>query len=99
MKSKLYWEMNPKELAEATKPFDEPLVVGQARALSPEEREKWKSVKRKKVRPKVGQGFKRVSVSLELGLLTRVTALAKKSRISRSAMVANALEQALAEKE
>ena len=44
----------------------------------------------------MGQGFKRVSVSLEQGLLTRVTALAKKRQISRSLLVAKVLEQALA---
>ena len=44
----------------------------------------------------MGEGFKRVSVSLEQGLLIRVTAFAKKSRISRSMLVAKALEQALA---
>ncbi len=99
MKTKPYWEMNPQELAEATKPFDEPFVVDQSRPLNPAEREQWKRVNRKRGRPKIGQGFKRVSVSLELGLLTRVTALAKKSRISRSTLVANALEQVLAREE
>jgi hypothetical protein len=99
MKSKPYWEMNPTELTEATKPFDEPFVVDQSRTLNPEEREKWKSMTRKRGRPKVGEGFKRVSVSLELGLLTRVTALARKNCISRSTLVANALEQALAREE
>jgi metal-responsive CopG/Arc/MetJ family transcriptional regulator len=44
----------------------------------------------------VGQGFKRVSVSLEKGLLKRATALAKKRRISRSKLFAQVLEEALA---
>jgi hypothetical protein len=99
MKSKPYWEMNPKELTEATNPFDEPLVVDQSRPLTPAEREQWNKVSRKRGRPKVGQGFKRVSVSLEQGLLNRVTALAKKRRISRSMLVAKVLEQALAREE
>jgi len=88
--------MNAKELAEATKQFDEPFVVDQSRPLTPAEREQWNSASRKRGRPKVGQGFKRVSVSLEQGLLKRVTALAKKRRISRSSLVAKVLEQALA---
>ena len=97
MKSKPYWKMNPKELADATKPFDEPFVLDQSRPLNPAEREQWNRVSRKRGRPKVGDGFKRVSVSLEQGLLNRVTAFAKKSRISRSMLVAKALEQALAQ--
>ena len=98
MKAKPYWKMKPKELAEATKSFDEPFVVDQSRPLSPAEREQWDGVSRTRGRPKTGEGFKRVSVSLEQGLLNRVTALAKKSRISRSMLVAKALEQALAQK-
>jgi hypothetical protein len=97
MKSKPYWKMNPNELADATKPFDEPFVLDQSRPLNPAEREQWNRVSRKRGRPKVGDGFKRVSVSLEQGLLNRVTAFAKKSRISRSMLVAKALEQALAQ--
>ena len=99
MKSKLYWEMNPEELAKATKHFDEPFVLDQSRPLNSAENEQWNRVIRKRGRPKVGEGFKRVSVSLEQGLLNRVTALAKKSRISRSMLVAKALEQALAQEE
>ena len=99
MKSKQYREMTSKELAEATKSFDEPFVVDQSRPLTPAEREQWNRVNRRRGRPKIGQGFKRVSVSLEQGLLTRVTALAKKRRISRSMFVAKVLEQALAREE
>jgi hypothetical protein len=96
MKSKPYWEMKTKELANATKQFDKPFIVDQSRPLNPAEREQWKAARRKRGRPKVGQGFKRVSLSLEHGLLKRVTALAKKHRISRSALVAKVLERALA---
>jgi len=99
MKRKPYWEMTPQELAEATKPFDEPFVIDQSRPLSPARREQWKRVSRKRAKPEIGQGFKRVSLSLEQGLLTRVTALAKKRRISRSMLVAKVLEQALAQED
>jgi hypothetical protein len=99
MKRKPYWEMTAEELAVATKQFEEPLVADQSRPLTPAEREQWQRVKRKRGRPKVGQGFKRVSVSLEQGLLQRVTALAKKRRISRSQLLAQVLEKAVAEAE
>jgi hypothetical protein len=98
MKSKPYWEMKPKELAEATKTFDEQFVIDDSRPLNPLERAQWNRARRKRGRPKVGQGFKRVSVSLEQGLLDRVTAFAKKGRISRSALVARALEHVLESK-
>jgi CopG-like RHH_1 or ribbon-helix-helix domain, RHH_5 len=96
MNSKRYWEVNRNELAEATKQFDEPFVVDQSWPLTPEGQEQWKRASRKRGRPKVGEGFKRVSVSLEQGLLKRATALAKKRGMSRSSLVAKALEQALA---
>ena len=91
--------MKPKELAAATKEFDEPFVADQSRPLTPAEQEEWQRVNRKRGRPKLGQGFKRVSVSLEQGLLKRVTDLAKKRRISRSTLVAKALEQALSQED
>lgn len=97
MKQKPYWEMTTKELAEATKQFDEPFVVDKSRPLTVAEREQWRRARRKRGRPKVGQGFKRVSVSLEKGLLKRATALAKKRRLSRSKLFAQMLESALVE--
>ena len=97
MRQKPYWEMSAAELAKATKQFDEPLVVDQSRPLTPAEREQWKRLKRKRGRPKKGQGFKRISVSLERGLLKRATALAKKRHVSRSQLFAQVLEKALAD--
>lgn len=99
MKSKTYWQMRPKELAAATKEFDEPFIADQSRPLTPAEQKEWQQVSRKQGRLKSGEGFKRVSVSLERGLLERVTELAKERHISRSRLVANALEQALAQKD
>jgi hypothetical protein len=97
MKKKPYWELTSTELAEATKQFDEPFVVNKSRPLSPAEREEWKRIKRKRGRPRKGQGFQRVSVSIERQLLKRATALAKKRRLSRSQLFAQMLERALAE--
>jgi hypothetical protein len=97
MKKKAYWEMTSAELAEATKQFDEPFVVDQSRPLTPAEQEQWQRVKRKRGRPRNGQGFQRVSVSIERGLLKRATALAKKRRLSRSQLFAQMLKRALGE--
>ena len=96
-KSKPYWKMTPGELSKATDEFDEPLVIDKSRALTPAERTQWDRVRRKRGRPKVGKGFKRVSLSLEQDLLTRVTNLAKKRHISRSRLIALVLTDALAQ--
>jgi hypothetical protein len=96
MKRKPYWEMTANELAEATQAFDEPLVADRSRPLTAGERRQWDRVKRKRGRPRVGQGYQRVSVSIERGLLKRATALARKRRVSRSKLFAQLLEQALA---
>jgi Ribbon-helix-helix protein, copG family len=93
---KPYWEMNADELAKATKPFDEPFVIDQSQPLSPARRATWNRVSRKKA-PKANAELKRVSVNLEKGLLSRVTALAKEQGVSRSALISQALEQTLAE--
>ncbi|HEX5447528.1 MAG TPA: CopG family transcriptional regulator [Pirellulales bacterium] len=94
--SKKYWQMSARELAAATADFNEPLIVDRSRPLTAREREQWKQLKRKKGRPKVGKGHQRVSISIEKDLLKRATALAKKRKLSRSRLVALALEQALA---
>jgi len=96
MKKKPYWEMTARELADATKQFDEPLVVDRSRPPTPKEREQWKRVKRKRGRPKVGHGCKRVSISVEKDLLKRITAYARKRQMSRSGLVAEAFEELLA---
>ena len=93
---KPHWKMTPNELSKATKQFDEPFVIDKSRALTSAERKQWEGVRRKRGRPKVGKGFKRVSLSLEQDLLRRVTNLAKKRRISRSRLVAIVLTEALA---
>jgi hypothetical protein len=93
MKAKKYWEMTAAELAAATKQLDEPFAVDRSRPLTPAECRQWK---RRRGRPKTGQGYKRISVSIEKGLLKKVTAFAKKHRVSRSRLFADVLTEALA---
>jgi hypothetical protein len=96
MKRKPYWEMTSDELAAATKEFDAPFVVDKSRPLTPAERKRWKNLKKKRGRPRVGRGFKRISVSIERGLLGRVNALARKRRVNRSKLLSLVLEEAIA---
>jgi hypothetical protein len=95
-KSKPYWKMNPTELSKATEQLDKPFIVDESRPLTSAEQGQWERVRRKRGRPKIGKGFKRVSLSLEQDLLRRVTSLARKRRISRSRLIALVLTEALA---
>ncbi|HZW34744.1 MAG TPA: hypothetical protein VFF52_28720 [Isosphaeraceae bacterium] len=99
MRRKRYWEMTTEELARATRALDEPLVVDQSRPLSTAEREQWRRVKQGRGGTQLGQGFQRISVRIEQGLLDRVTTLARKRRISRSRLLASLVEAALAQQE
>lgn len=97
MKRKPYWEMNAAELAVATSEFDEPGVASKSRPLTPAERRQWKESQKKRGRPKIGKGFQRVSISIEAGLLKKVTACAKRQNISRSKLIALAVRDVIAQ--
>ena len=99
MKSKPYWKMTADELAEATKEFDAPFVVDKSRPLTPAERKRWRNLKKKRGRPKVGRGFKRISVSIERGLLGRVNVLARRRHVNRSRLFALVFAEAIAREE
>jgi len=88
--------MTTEELEDATRQFDKPLVIRRSRPLTPAEKEQWRAAKRKRGRPTIGRGFQRISVSMERGLLKQVTALAKKRRVSRSRLFAQAFEKEVA---
>jgi hypothetical protein len=96
-KQKRYDEMTTEELAEATKEFDEPFVIDKFRPLTPEERKLWNRAKRKGGRPRVGQGVKVISLSVEKGLLAKADRLAKKLNISRAQLISRGLQKVLAD--
>jgi hypothetical protein len=93
---KPYWEMTTPELREATKQFDEEFVAEKSRPLTPEERTLWEQVKAKPPRTENGEGEQTIAVRLDKALLDRATALAKKKRLSRDALVARGLRALLA---
>ena len=67
----------------------------ETRPLTAAERAAWKKFRerrRLRGRPKVGQGAKVVSVTIEGGLLKRADALAKREGVSRAKVVARGLE-------
>ena len=95
-KTKLYWEMTTDELREATKQFDEPFVFEKSRPLTPEEQALWDEVKAKGEPPQNGKADAHIAIRIDKTLLKRCTALAKKKRLSRDALIARGLRALLA---
>ncbi len=96
-RSKSCTEMNAKELAAATAQFDKEFVIDQSREPTPAERLQWRSAKRKRGRPKQGQGVQIISVSIEKGLLKKTDQLAKKLHTQRTTLIARGLKAILDE--
>ena len=66
--------------------------------LTPAQRKAWRKFRqrrRHRGRPKVGQGAKIVSLTIERGLLRRTDALAKREGVSRANVVSRGLEMLL----
>ena len=91
-----YASMRPEELAAATAEFDRELVVAESRPLAPEERQTWRKATQKVGRPRVGQGARVISVSVERTLLARSDDLARSLGITRAALFTRALRAVLA---
>ena len=87
--------MNTKELAAATAKFDKEFVIDQSRQPTPQETRQWQRAKRKRGRPKQGQGAKIISVSIEKELLRKTDRLAKKLHTQRTRLIARGLEAIL----
>lgn len=92
--SKAFWEMSADELSSATREFDrEDLSAGEP--LSGEMLTRYRRARRKRGRPRRGEGSKVISVSLEKSLLRRTDRLVKKLRTTRAQLIARALERVL----
>jgi len=95
-RKKPYTQMNTRELAEATREFDEEFVADRARPLNASERKLHrKAAERGRGRPRIGKGAVRVDITIERDLLSRADALAFSRHLGRSEMIALALEQLL----
>jgi hypothetical protein len=80
--------MSARELAEATREFDEPFAFEKGRRMSAAERAEERKLRRGPGRPKVGCGARKISVSLEGDILKRADAMAKKRGMKRSELIA-----------
>ncbi|MFZ1934796.1 MAG: hypothetical protein WCB27_22855 [Thermoguttaceae bacterium] len=94
-RSKPLTRMNARELAAATARFDKEFVIDESRELTPKEREQWRRAKRKRGRPRQGQGAQIISVSIEKGLLKQADLLAKRLHTQRTKLIARGLEAIL----
>ena len=94
--AKPYWEMTTEELREATKEFGAEFVAERSKPLTPEMKARWERAKAKLSRTEDGQTEQTIAVRLDKTLLKRCTALAKKKRLSRDALVARGLRALLA---
>jgi len=97
--AKKYWEMNSKELAEATKEFDQEFVIDKCTPLTPAMRARWEKAKRKSAKSRNGRGFRVISILVDERLLKRSEALARKMGITRDHLVARGLKMVLAASE
>jgi len=94
--AKPYWEMTTDELREATKEFDEDFVFERAKPLTPAMKARWERAKNKGEPATNGTAEQTIAVSLDKVLLKDCTALAKKKRLSRDALIACGLRVLLA---
>jgi hypothetical protein len=89
---KPYTEMNTEELRKATREFDQPFVAQRmSRPLTKAQRAEYERAARRG-RPPVGQGAKRVLITVERGLLKRADAFAKSRHLTRSELIARGIE-------
>jgi hypothetical protein len=73
--------------------FDRPFVADTFGPLPPAQRKLWRKARRRGPgRPKKGEGVKTIALSVEKGLLRRADALAKRRKMTRADLVAEALE-------
>ena len=83
--------MNTSELAKATAEFDQEFVVNSFEEPNPVQKAALDRAKRKRGRPRVGEGVKVISVSIERRLLAQTDRLAKKLKVPRAALVSEGL--------
>ena len=93
---KKYWEMTTAELRKATAEFDKPFVIDTFRELTPEERVEWERMQAALKKSHAAKhGPKPASVRVDPPLAKKLTALAKKRKVSRARLVNELLAEAM----
>ncbi len=93
--TKPYWEMTTAELRKATAELDAEFVGETFGEPAAAQRAQLARAKRKRGRPRVGQGVQVISVSVEKGLLTAVDRFAKRNKAKRAELVSRGLRALL----
>lgn len=92
---KPFWEMDSQELKQDTAEFDQEFVDETFGEPTPDQQKQLDRAKRKRGRPRVGQGVEVVSVSIEKGLLRAVDDLAKRRKVKRAELISQGLRAIL----
>ena len=79
---------------EAESPEDR---LARSKPLNARQRETWRRIKKKMGRPKIGKGCKPIAVSLEIGLLKRADAYAKRHGLKRAQLISQGLRAIMGE--
>ncbi len=90
--------LNTDELRQATAELDKPLAGGRlpGKPLTAAQQKTWRRAKRRG-RPRVGAGSRRVQITIEQKLLAKTDALAKQQGLNRSELISIGLQRVLAE--
>jgi hypothetical protein len=83
--------MTAEELDREVAQYDRELSTDDARPLTPAQRAQEVRARRKRGRPKVGRGAKRVLVTIERDLLRQSDQYAKQRGLTRAALISHAL--------
>ena len=90
-----YGRMDAAELDAEVAKFDQEFIADTAKPLTAEERTRDRMARRKRGRPRIGGGARRVLVTIESSLLRRSDTYAAKLGVSRSALIARGLQAVL----
>jgi hypothetical protein len=95
--SKPYEEMTTEELRRATAEFDREFVGDTFGTPKSKQRAQLTRARRKRGRPRVGEGARTISVTVEEGLLLQADRLAKKLHVPRALLIARGLRAVVTE--
>jgi hypothetical protein len=93
---KPFRRMAANELAEATVPYGQEMIIDDFEPLTKAARTRWERAQRKPGRPRRGKGVKVISVSVEQDLLEASDRLAKELGLSRARLIERGLRAVIA---
>ena len=95
-KQKAIADMTVAELEQLAAEFDRDFVIDETRPLDADDRAQWGKAKGRPGQRRAPKDAKRISVTMDPGLLSRADRLAKEKRVSRSSLIARGLQAVLA---